>query len=210
MKRNVGAGILLLLLIFLVGALLMMYQKNRLSEANITAMADTLSLYQNRLGGKTATIRSLELSNRNFRNTILQNDKKLKALAAEFNQVNTVVKYVAVTKVDTVSIAYPDTIPCSFERTGTLREKWLELDYRADSTGISITNLTLPDTTVIVTGKKRNWFLGKEVLVTDITHSNPYIKVTVIKSAEVTAPSPWYRKWYLWLAAGLVGGLMIK
>lgn len=59
------------------------------------------------------------------------------------------------------------------------------------------------------TGTKRKWFLGKETLTTDITSDNPYLKVTEITSAEVTVPTPWYKKWYVWAAVGAAGGFFI-
>ena len=61
--------------------------------------------------------------------------------------------------------------------------------------------------TTIITGSKRKWFLGKEIYTTDITNSNPHIEITQLKAAEVIIPEPWYKKWYVWFAAGLAGGI---
>jgi hypothetical protein len=52
--------------------------------------------------------------------------------------------------------------------------------------------------------------LGKESLITDVTNTNPHITVSKLKSLEVVVPSPWYKKWYVWLGAGLIGGMVAR
>jgi len=175
-------------------------------SGNAVAISDTLRYYQNKLKGTTATMRTLQLENNQVKNTLLQKDKELAALASEFAKVHYVTKYSTVTKYDTIAVVFKDTVPCVFERLGNVTEKWYSFGYRANQKGVEFDTLTIPNTATVITGVKRKWFLGKETLVTDITNTNPHIKVTGITAAEVILPQPWFKKWYIWAIIGGVGG----
>ncbi len=194
----------------LLGALLNFRQKLKIAETNYTALTDSVTVYKNKIGGQTASIATLQLDNATFRKAILQKDAKLKALSSEFARVKSVVKTITNTKLDTIRIAYTDSVPFAFSRNGTLKERWYTLNYASDADGVTITQLEIPDTTMVITGIKKSWFLGKETMVTDVTHANPFVKVKTIQSAEITIPTPWYKKWFVWLAAGIAGGLLLK
>lgn len=175
----------------------------------ITAMSDTIKYYTNRLGTQTASIKTLRLDKSQLESTLLIKDKKLAALTSEFNKINYITKYNSITFIDTIKVNFNDTIPYVFERKGIILDNWYSFKYNLTQKGIKIDSLSLPTRTTIITGVKRKWFLGSSYLATDITNSNPYIKITGIESTEITLSQPWYKKWYIWLAAGLVGGVLI-
>ncbi|KGO88103.1 hypothetical protein Q765_03345 [Flavobacterium rivuli WB 3.3-2 = DSM 21788] len=180
------------------------------TDANLAAITDTVTHYKNKLGTTTASIKTLQLDNKQVKDLLTKKDAELAALASEFANVHSVVKYNTDTRVDTIPIPYKDTVPCIFERTGAIKKQWYSFGYRSNQKGVEIDTLSFPNTATVITGTKRKWFLGKQTLTTDITNSNPYVKVTDIRAVEITLPVPWYKKWWLWLAAGVAGSLLIK
>jgi len=174
--------------------------------ANTSALTDTVTYYQNKLGGVTVGKATLQLENSQVKELLLKKDKELAALASEFAKLHYITKYSTVTKYDTIAVAFKDTVPCVFERSGRVAEKWYSFGYRATQKGVTLDSLVIPNTATVLTGTKRKWFLGKEILTTDITNSNPHITVTGITAAEVNLPAPWYKKWYVWGIVGAAGG----
>ncbi len=179
------------------------------AEANYVALTDTVQHFKNGLGTQTASIKTLQMENSQLQNIIIGKDKELSALSKEFSKIRSVVKFRTVTQFDTIQISYKDTVPCVFERIDAIADKWYSFGYRSDQKGLAIDNFKTWTSATMITGTKRKWFLGEEVVKTDITLSNPHMAITDITAAEVVLPSPWYRKWYVWLAVGAVGGFVM-
>ena len=179
---------------------------------NIDALTDSVMHYKNVIGTHTASIKTLQIEKKQLKKLVLKKDSLLNALSNTFSSVKSVTKYKTITKIDTVYITHgniTDSLPY-FKLQGSSSNKWLSMEYTVTPDSLIIAPLSVYTETAVITGYKRKWFLGKESLVTEVTHTNPYITTTGIKSAEVILPSPWYKKWYVWLAAGLAGGLLIK
>ncbi|MFL9845446.1 DUF6549 family protein [Flavobacterium rhizosphaerae] len=181
-----------------------------MADINLTALNDTVKHYTNKLGTQTASISTLQLDKEQLQDLILSKDVELNELSKEFAKVSSLVKYKTITKYDTIAIIYTDSIPCDFTRLSTVKKEWYGFNYISSQSGFKIDSLTIPNQTTVITGTKRKWFLGKETITTDITNSNPYINVTDIKAAEIVIPVPWYKKWYVWTAAGLALGILSK
>lgn len=138
----------------------------------------------------------------------MKRDKETNLLIKKFKSLHQFIKHNTITVIDSVRINYTDTVPYQFTKKGMLANKWLKLKYEASQMGIKIDSLTIPNETFIVTGTKQKWFLGPRILTTEITNKNPYIKTTNLTSAEITIQEKWYKRWYVWLAAGLVSGYL--
>ena len=180
-------------------------------DANATALTDTVTHFKNRLGTLTASTATLQLDNKQAKNLLLKKDAALAALAKEFAALHSVTAYKTITRIDTVQVNYKDTVPCVYERAGIIKDTWYRFTYSSNQKGFTIDSLTLPNKTTVITGFKRSWFLGRQTLMTDITNTNPYITVTGIAAAQISLPVPWYKKWYVWLAAGAAAGfVMVK
>ncbi|MXN91308.1 hypothetical protein GR160_08710 [Flavobacterium sp. Sd200] len=179
-------------------------------KANAITLTDTVTYLTNALGTKTATVSALQLEKSELKKLIMSKDAEVKALAQSFSKIKAITKYSEVIKYDTITVFFKDSLPCSFNRTGNIKTKWYAFSYKASQKSFIIDSLTMPNQAIIITGFKRKWFLGNEVLTTQVTHSNPYITVTGITSVEVALPQPWYKKWYVWLAGGITGGLLIS
>jgi hypothetical protein len=182
-------------------------------EMNTKALTDTVRYYKNVLGSQTATISTLRGDKTDIEKIILEKDIELKALAKEFKTINSLAKVGSKIHVDTISIAFDkpaDRDSEKFSKSGNIISKWYSLGYKVSNDSLIISPFNMWTETTTITGVKRKWFLGKQSLVTDVTNTNPYITVTNIKAAEITIPEPWYRKWYIWLAVGIAGGLVVK
>jgi hypothetical protein len=179
-------------------------------DANNAALTDTVTHYKNKLGTSTASIKTLQVDKKQIQDLLIKKDSELAALASEFSKVHSITKYTTLTQFDTIQVAYTDSVPCVFERTGTIKKQWYSFGYRSNQKGVEFDTLSIPNTATVITGTKRKWFLGRATLTTDITNSNPYITVTGITAAELTLPTPWYKKWYVWLAGGVIAGSIIR
>jgi len=184
-------------------------QNGKRADSNLAAATDTVKYFKNKLGAVTASKQTLQLNNAQLKNYLLKKDAELAALALEFAKVHSVAKFNTVTTLPGVPIMYRDTIPCQFERTGEVKDKWYSFTYQSNQNGFRIDSLSIPNTATVITGTKRKWFLGKETLTTDITNTNPYFKVDGIIAAEMDIPAKWFRKWWVWFVAGLAGGLFM-
>lgn len=167
--------------------------------------------YKNKLGSVTASVNASELSNKQLKKLVLQKDDSLKKLVSEFSGVKTIVKTHTVFERDTIYIPFETEVPCEFDLSGKFRsDKWIGFDYTLDNKSLSLHNINVPNEITIITGTKRNWFLGKQYLTTDITNSNPYVKTQEIQSIVVPVPVEWYNSKWVWFGAGVVGGVLIS
>lgn len=210
--------LILILTVILVASVQECGSEKSRANANYKALTDTTSHFKNRLGTITASRAALQLTNSELKQTLLSKDDSLNQLSKEFVQLRSVVKFSSKLKLPAAAVKFEtpipgqtcDSLPLAFERSGAFRQKWFQFYYSVTPDSLKITDMAMNNTTTVITGVKRKWFLGKQVVKTDVTHSNPYISTQQITSAEVVVPEPWYKKWYLWLAAGIAGGLLIK
>lgn len=206
MRKYIPYIVILVLLVLLLASMQTCSFHKSNADSNLEAITDTVKHFKNKLGTQTASINTLLLDKEQLEVLVLNKDAELAKLAKEFSKINTITKYKTVMQIDTIRIVYKDSVPCVFERSGEVKKDWYSFSYKSDQKRIQIDSLTIPNTTTAITGFKRNWFLGKQTAFTDVTNSNPYIKVTEMKSVTITVPEPWYKKWYVWLGVGLIGG----
>lgn len=209
MKKYIPYIIIVLLAVLLLLSVQRCQRVESVALKNMQAWNDTLITFENKVGTITASIKTLQVDKSTLKSMVLERDKKLAALAGEFAQVHTVVQTNTVTKIDTIHVVYTEPVTSDFQRSGSVNERWYSFTYQSNENGLRLSNFAVPDTVALITGIKRKWFLGKETLTTDVTHSNPHVTVTGITSAELTVPTPWYKKWYVWMVAGAIGGAFI-
>lgn len=210
MKSYIYPGIITALLIILFYSVNQCQSFRHKAETNLTALSDSVGYYRNRLGTQTASINTLEVKQSDLKKVILSKDKQLAALSKEFSRIRSIVQYNQHISYDTITVAYKDTVPYVFNRSGMVNTKWYAFKYKSTNNGFVIDSLTLDNRVTVISGCKRSWLLGRQTLVTDVTNSNPYIQITGLKSTEVVVPSPWYKKWYVWLGAGVIGTLLAR
>jgi hypothetical protein len=183
-------------------------EKHRL-QGNVTALTTENKIFKNQLGTETIQNARLLLTNDELKKYVIEKDEKIKTLSKGFAKVNTILKTQTITQIDTIKIPFESPVPCRFFREGSIHKDWFSLDYKADSTGVVVENLKIPNEQIIITGFKRKWFFGKQTAITEVTNTNPLVKNVDLKSYETTVPKKWYESKILWLGAGLITGALI-
>ncbi|MGV3459921.1 MAG: DUF6549 family protein [Flavobacterium sp.] len=210
LKRYALPAFVFILLLLLITSECERRSEKRRVANNLEAALDSIMYFKNRLGTETASVKTMRLDKQDLRELVLKKDRQLQMLTTEFASIKSVTKFKTVTKLDTLYLPFKEYVPHSFTRNDSVNTKFYSFGYRVDSAGLQIRDFKIPNQTTIITGYKRTWLLGKQTITTDITHSNPYIKTENILSVEAVVPEPWYKKWYLWLAAGVVAGAIVK
>lgn len=168
-------------------------ENSKVNEATIDAQNSEISNYKLKNGQLVTSKKFAILTEKQLKQQILSKDNELKELSKKFAKVKAVTKTITVTKIDSVDVPFEVKIPCDFERSDSVVDKHYSFDYAVNLNGLKIKNLTIPDSISIVTGSKRKWFLGKETLTIDITHSNPNIQETSLQHYEIRNKKKWYQ-----------------
>lgn len=215
MRKHIPIVIIIILLVVLFHQCGDSAKSKANASQNEKIMYDSVIYFKNRLGSISSSNKTLQLTQKQLNQTIFEKDRELKTLAAGFTKLKSITKFSSTIKPDTLSTAFANPIISAdtsgrFERSGTVFKDWYSLHYKITNDSLTLMPVAINTETTVITGFKRKWFLGRQVLVTDITNTNPAIKIMSIKSAQVIIPQPWYAKWYVWLAAGIAGGLFIR
>lgn len=181
----------------------------KLHETQLSALTSELSIKENRIGTLTASQQTLQLSNSQLTSLVLSKDDELKTLQKEFSKVKSIAKIETITQIEKVNVPFEVKIPCEFERKGSFKEEYFNFNYTANSSGFTFNNFEIPNKETIITGFKRKWFLGKQTLTTDITHSNPYITTTKINTINVVVPKRFYDTRLFNVGVGFIGGVLL-
>lgn len=200
------SGLWILALFILVSVIVSKAKNEKTQKQNIIALQSEISNFKLKDGTEVATVKSLQFENDQLKESLSQKEKEI---AAKFSEVKTVTRIEERIKFDTIRIAYKDTIKCNFRRVGAIKNKSYSLDYITTQKGVKLSNLSVPDTIVIVTGLKRKWFLGKETATIDVIHTNELVKVNSIKHIENKPKKRWYDTNIFKIGAGFIAGAML-
>ncbi len=210
--------IIIVLLLALLAAMFVKANRYKVrSTTNYEALTDAVRHYENRLGAQSASIKTIQFTNDELKVTLLKKNDTLAQLTKEFAKLRSVVSIGSKTKLPEIGLKLSELVlqqPCDsilpYLRIGNVAEKWYRFNYEITQDSLKLAEFTIPNTISVITGVKRTWFLGKQTVNTDVTQSNPYVYTDNLRAAEVVITEPWYKKWYLWLAAGVAGGLILK
>ena len=208
-KNRIYISVLLIVCLILISQLFQKCQSEKLQLANVDALNSQAKVYKLKNGQLVTNVENLHYTNSQLKNSLIMKDKKVKELTNKFSQVKSITKYVTNTKFDTISLVYKDSVPCNFERIGSDLKQWYHIAYKSNQKGVEITELSIPDSVIIVTGDKRKWFWGKRTSVTDITHANPFVDKENVQHIEVVNPSKWYDSTFFKIGIGFIGGLFL-
>lgn len=197
------------LLVFAIVFLFKTCEAEKRANNNIAVLQGEISTFKNKVGSLTTTVGALQLTKRQLEQTILEKNDSLKKLASEFSRVSSIVEIQTVTEFDTIPVPFEVPVPYDFERSGKKQNKWYSFNYEVDQNGLSLTNFQTWTETTTITGFKRNWFLGRQYVTTDITHTNPHISTVHIQSIEVVVPVKFYDTRMFNLGLGFLLGAAI-
>ncbi len=181
------------------------YVNEQKYKENIKALNSQVITYKLKNGQLVSSAQSLKLDKDELNLMLTQKDKEL---ASKFSKVETVTKIEEKIKFDTIKIVYKDTIPCNFKKTGAIVKKDYSLNYISTQKGVKIANISMTDSITIVTGTKRNWWLGKETNTIDVSHTNELVKVNEIKHIDTQPKKKWYDTNVFKISVGVILGAM--
>jgi competence protein ComGC len=208
-KNRIYISVLLIVCLILLSQLFQKCESEELQLANIKALNSQTKVYKLKNGQLVTSVENLNYTNSQLKNSLLMKDKNVKELVNKFSNVKSVTKYVTNTKFDTIKLVYQDSIPCNFEKIGSDLKEWYHIAYKSNQKGVEITELSIPDSVIVVTGEKRKWFWGKRTSVTDITHANPFVETESIQHIEVVKPAKWYDSTIFKIGVGFIAGAYI-
>jgi competence protein ComGC len=208
-KNRIYISVLLVVCLILLSQLFQKCESEKVQLANVEALNSQTKVYKLKNGQLVTSVENLSYTNSQLKNSILMKDKKVKELVNKFSNVKSVTKYVTNTKLDTIKLVYQDSVPCNFERVGSDLKEWYHIAYKSNQKGVEITELSITDSVIVVTGDKRKWFWGKRTSVTDITHANPFVETESIQHIEVVQPAKWYDSTILKIGIGFIGGILL-
>jgi hypothetical protein len=208
-KNRIYISVLLTVCLILVSQLFSKCESEKLQLANVKALNSKVIVYKLKNGDLVTSVENLSYTNSQLKSSIMMKDKKVKELTSKFSKVKGITKYVTNTKFDTIKLTYKDSIPCNFERNGSVLEEWYHIAYNSNQKGVDIYELSIPDSVIVVTGEKRKWFWGKRTSVTDITHANPFVETESIQHIEVKEKTKWYDTTIFKVGVGFLGGALL-
>lgn len=208
-KNRIYIVVLLGVCLILLSQLFQKCESEKVQLANIEALNSQTKVYKLKNGQLVTSVENLLYTNSQLKSSLLMKDKKVKELVNKFSNVKSVTKYVTNTKFDTIKLVYKDSIPCNFEKVGSDLKEWYHIAYKSNQKGVEITELSIPDSVIVVTGEKRKWFWGKRTSVTDITHANPFVETESIQRIEVVQPAKWYDSTIFKIGVGFIGGIFL-
>lgn len=208
-KNRIYIMVLLIVCLILISQLFQKCESEKVQLANIEALNSEAKVYKLKNGQLVTSVENLHYTNSQLKKSAIMKDKKVKELVNKFSEVKSVTKFVTNTKFDTIKLVYNDSIPCEFERIGSDMKQWYHIAYKSNQKGVEITELSIPDSVIVVTGDKRKWFWGKRTSVTDISHANPFVETDNIQHIEVVKPVKWYDSTIFKIGLGFIGGVFL-
>jgi len=197
------------LLIALILSINQCSTNKQLAASQDAALIDATNHYENDLGTITATKRVLELEKKDLKELLYSKDTSLNTLRKEFLKVEAVIQTEAMVVIDSVTIPFETKIEFDFERKGKHMDNWLKFNYNLNQDGFDIADFTMLNKQTSITGFKRKWLLGKQNYTTDITNTNPYIKIIDVQTVQVVVPKRFYDTRLFNIGVGFIGGMLV-
>lgn len=201
----------LYVVILILASMLFAKCKNEnLQLATIKALKSENASYRLKNGQLVTSAKSLIVSSQKQAIELIGKTETIKQLTDKFSKVKTITKYVEKVKIDTITVVYKDSVPCMFEKSGSIANEDYSLNYKSTQKGIDITDLALEnDTVTIVNGIKKKWFWGKETITTDITNSNKLVKLGELQHIEIQPKKKFYETTLFKVGIGVLAGTLI-
>ena len=179
MKREfIYIVIIVALSVMFLNQLLKNSDKDSSYSHNLKVLNDSLVYSKNKLGQEVANKLAFKGTNEELKKIIdlkETENSQLQISLLKWKQLASVTKVVTETKLDTVYIPFNEPVPFEFSRSFQKVDQWYSIFGLVNQEGVSINNISIPNTQTIVSGKKKISFLKTEYRF-EITNSNPNIK----------------------------------
>ena len=205
-KRNIIIAVLVIVLLF---SFKRCTDVKTLASSNAIALTENAKVFKSKIGTLTTEKKILQLERKELKSLVFSQDTTINKLRKQFNKVQTIVKTVAVVKIDSIYVPFNDYKSYDTTRVGKYDKKHFKFDYSVTSKGLSLTNINIPNEQITINGIKRDGLFGKKYLITQITNTNPYISTTNVQTIKVIVPTPFYDTRLFNIGIGFIGGVLL-
>lgn len=146
---------------------------------------DSIRHYKTKLGQSVSTIRSLEVSERDLKKGKYISDSLLKDLTRKLKNVKSAVIIDSRVVIDSIPVPFEVPVETPFYRSFKVSEEFYSLSGNVSNTGLTISQITIPNTSRIVIGNRKSGFF-KTSFEVSVTNSNPMVETTGLQSQVVT------------------------
>ncbi|WP_424493874.1 hypothetical protein [Salinimicrobium sp. GXAS 041] len=145
---------------------------------------DTISYYDNEIGQEVAQKEAIQGSKQALE--VLLSEKmdslgQLKRLVKNFRNVDAAGNVTTVTIIDSIPVPYEVPVPMEFSRDFEKSTQFYSLSGISTNRGLTINNLTVPNTLSFAIGKKKTGLFSSEYRI-EAVNSNPYVLTTGLDS----------------------------
>lgn len=183
--------------------------RGRLNTANSRALnySDSLSYYKLKNGATIASKMIMEVNNKELEKALNNSTKEIKELQDKFSKIESKTSLISKIELDTIIVEYKDTLLLSQE--GFYNDNYYSFYYKTAKEDFKIASMTIYDTTTLISGYKRKWFLGPTTHYIDVHHSNPFVKEIGISSLQLKEDKKWYQTSSFKIGVGILGGFIL-
>jgi hypothetical protein len=180
-------------------------------------------------------ISNVNLENQEFKSKSLKNGEKLyeqeqiilsqkEAIKngllelENLKKIESQVKIVTVTKIDTVLISHIDTVIRKIDGSDYLKlpqnynfgNDFFNFDANIDVNGLFVNNINIYNETKINVGYKRDGFLKPLEPIVEIKNTNPYMNLTMMNNVVIEDKKGLFEDKKAWLGVGVLIGLILN
>ena len=155
-------------------------------ETNLRAAQTEIRSYRLSNGQLAQEKDLLIVSNKELKDQVWIKDDSLQLLLKKLKDPVVTIKVKTQYLYDTVIIPFEIPVPQEFQRSFSKSGEWFSLSGSVDEKGISIKNITIPNTQRLVVGFKK----GRPVV--SISNSNPHLLMEAMEGQVIEVPRrPW-------------------
>ena len=145
-------------------------------------------------------------------------NEDLKKQVKKFKKINSITKSSTKTVIDTIKVAFLDTIRVDsngyFAKDIKIDSLHYKMDFRVDISSFNLNTLEIPNEQTIIIGNKKIKNImgiskGTEYTI-DVTNSNPYVQTLNMQNFTIKDEKKWYETKTFYTVGGIViGGYIV-
>jgi hypothetical protein len=194
-----------------------------------------LLLSNRRINNYQDIISNVNLQNQKFKSESLENGEKLyeqeqiilsqkEAIKngllelENLKKIESQVKIVTITKIDTLLISHIDTVIKKINGSDYLKlpqnytfgDDFFNFDAKINVNGLFVNNINIYNETKINVGYKRDGFLKPLEPIVEIKNTNPYMNLTMMNNVVIEDKKGLFEDKKTWLGVGVLIGLILN
>ena len=148
----------------------------------------------------------------------INKNEDLKKEVKKFKKISSITKSNTKTVIDTIKVAFLDTIRVDsngyFTKDIKIDSTYYQMDFRVDNSSFHLNHLEIPNEQTIIIGDKKIKNImgiskGTEYTI-DVTNSNPYVQTLNMQNFTIKDEKKWYEtKTFHTMGGMVVGGYIV-